>query len=173
MASMRKMSQKRVESYKDQFLDLARLDESVIQRIWIERGEEELESFDDLVYRFDAPLYQKMIFRYWNCKKRPETLVKQIDPVNRNLVFMRYNIPNEEGGDLVEFFSWITNMLSIIDIYQLEKHPEEVKDLENIDRSDLVKRWDNSNGIDFYFGLSSEKQNWIVDKYNDMLRRFS
>ena len=54
---------------KDKLLKMSRISEKDIRDMWIVENDKKIEDADlkNIVYNWDIPLYQKMIFRFRNC----------------------------------------------------------------------------------------------------------
>lgn len=147
---------------KNQLLKFGHLDEKMIQDIWIKSGEKKLFYFNNITYDINMPLYQKMILRFINCFKSPSLFYLECDPSNKQKLLLFYYLlidDNKNINKVFNFFAWIKNYLTIGDILELDE-------ITDMDKSILYKLWKNSNEIFFFFGLSTNKQNKLINKYN-------
>lgn len=137
------------------------IDEHVLQRLWRLPSEEELDGFIDLKYDYGAPLYQKMIFRFWQNKRSPSALWNSLDPSNRQFLVSRYNLGDKESENVLNFFSWIQNYFTREGLMALcgdLPHP-------NADKiSDM-------NEIKLFFFLDKKSRANIISYYNDFCDR--
>jgi hypothetical protein len=113
---------------------------------------------DELPYKWDDPLYMKMVHRFRNCNKRIAQFWHQIDVGNQCILIRATLIPatTRVGGILrdynelcsnVEFFAWISNMLGAYEIKQ------------NLDM------W-KTTPIQWYFELDETTQRELVHRFN-------
>lgn len=174
-----------LELHKESLLNLSNLCEAQIREIWINKGDEYIETnkLAELTYRYDAPLYQKMIFRFRHTEYEPSRLVKQVDYSNRRRIAHYFRIMEHEEykiDELFEFFAWIKNQFGVIDIYLLNFADNyKIKGRNDISNDPLVVRWKETRAIKFYFESSREVQNRLttkynkecVDKYNESIRQ--
>lgn len=149
-------------SVKPQLMKMSTTNEFDIQKIFIRPNEEQFFDFSNLIYRYDAPLYQKMIFRFRQCDKSPFRFWNQLDPSNRNAFLRYFNFYSENKIEITEFFAWLKNGLGIGDFHELygtqnnEYTPGELPG---------YKLW-LENEIVFFFGIDEEKQQQLINKYN-------
>lgn len=146
-----------INNNKIGLLHLALLCENDIKNLWIQNIDEDVENLQTLVYRYDAPLYQKMIWRFRNCKNNPCVFFIQIDPSNQNYLIQKYfgySSRYYNNKQLLEFFAWIKNMLGEYDLRDLDKSGQ------------LINLWKNNNEIDFFFMANILVQNNLISRYN-------
>ncbi len=136
---------------KKELLIFSKIDEYDIQNFWIRNGEVRLDGFHDVEYDGAMPLYLKMIFRFWQYNKSAVMIAKTIDPIQKGNFLYKYNITD----DLIEFFSWIKNYLMATDVGAIYASRGD----------DLVKRW-KDNEIQFFFFLTVDARQLLVDRYN-------
>lgn len=51
-----------ISDYHDELINFSNIQESDIQEIWIKYNEIRIQDLSKIVYNYDIPLYQKMIF---------------------------------------------------------------------------------------------------------------
>ena len=171
-----------IEKFKSKLIKFSKMTEEDIMAIWIEpsNGEDVTIDLSKIEYKWDIPLYQKMIFRYRNCQHSAPRFVHQLTPGNQNQVLHYFDLTmdisqlaeyilNKEGPfhslysrDLIEFFAWIANGLGSYDIVMLEFNDFNDELLEN---SSFVNNW-TSNQIEFFFELGLEQQERLLTRYN-------
>lgn len=162
MKPMRRVTLEWINEHRTELDKMSKMTEFDIQNMWIQDGENRLSDFGHLQYRWDAPLFQKMIFRYWNAKKSPSRLATQIDSGNRQRMLTYFGIFDLNENDLVEFFAWLKNGLGVYDLYELHgglPSTDAVKDTV------LFKLW-NINEIVFFFGINKTLQTILMTRYN-------
>ena len=182
MFALHRITLQWIAKFKLQLLKLSYLTEEDIRDIWIRQGEDMTVDLSTIIYNYDIPLYQKMIFRFRNCNNSAVRFFHQIDPCNQGIVLRRFGLifnnmtevselcntknPIElllrGTGELVEFFSWIANGLGSYNITMLEFNDFNE---ELCQKSSFVKSW-SKNQVEFFFGLSEQKQQELIDQYN-------
>lgn len=153
-----------LNQYRSNLIEFSNITESQIRDIWFRKGETHLEDFSALEYDSDAPLYQKMIFRFRNGGNLASRLCNQIDPSNQSLILCYFGMTWNDGRELIDFFAWISNSLGIYHILELEGCIKE--------NSTYIKIW-KENDINFFFSLPLEKQIILINKCNEMLKRYN
>lgn len=146
-----------INKYKTNILNLSHITEAEIRDIWHNPGEEYLTDFTSLIYDFDIPLYQKMIFRFRNGSNLAVILYQGCDPSNKRRILYTYNMFYEEVSDLMEFFAWIANGLGIHHINIIAQNDG--------DDFDYVTKW-KENNIEFFFSLTDSEQNKLINQFN-------
>lgn len=164
MLQMRHITFQWIKEYEPQLMDFAKIDEKHIQDLWIDKAAREphLNSFKDLKYSCQAPLYQKMIFRFWNEKKAATGLYQGCDPCNQKKLLASFDLPWEDTHELIEFLGSISTGLGTYDIVELDGI--EFSQKEN---SKLLSTWQSkTSDVAFFFSLTKELQEKLIDKYN-------
>lgn len=92
---------------------LTEFDEDTVMSLWINGGESR--DYENMVYSYDAPLYQKMIWRLRSCKGSAIDFWNQIDPCNRHMMVSRYGLGHLVYGhdQILNFIHWIYNHTGI------------------------------------------------------------
>jgi len=104
------------QSNKDKIYKLLDLSEQDIQKIWREDNEPELitkENFNEIEYHWNAPLYQKMIWRLRETFKvgRGFYFWNQIDLGNRQLLCNYFELYDEKPvSDILNMLIWYYNL---------------------------------------------------------------
>lgn len=143
-----------INKIRDNLINFSNITEENIRDIWYKQGEEYLTDFKNLKYDYNIPLYQKMIFRFRNNKKIATGLYQGCDPVNKKKLLSFFKIYGQDNINLIEFFAWIYNYLT---------HQETTELIGNEDYIDIRIK----NNIIFFFILTSEKQNFLINRYNE------
>jgi len=184
-----------IQKYQAELINLSKLTESNIQDIFIKESEVRLDDFSNLEYSGHIPLYlvpegqvksfckaetlyQKMIFRFRNSDNSPCTFYKGCDYSNQKLLLSHAGLNSYDVNTkkIMEFFAAIRNMFSIVDIIELnddtakifsERGEEYLEDFSN--NNSLYLQWKKENEIKFFFGLDSDQQQKVIDKYNSMI----
>lgn len=157
-----------LEKNKPLLINLSKLNEEDIRKIYIEEHEKQEHSDVDLtkiVYDFRHPLFYKMIFRLRNCGGSAAKFHRQVDPHNQYLLvnYFKLNDILDKNGQLLEFFAWIGNSLGLHDICLLEFN---AYSKELCKKSTYSTKW-KANEIDFFFNvLPVEKQESLIVRYN-------
>lgn len=143
---------------ESELLKLSKLTEYHIQDIWISSNETKLDNFNDLIYSWDAPLYQKMIFRFRNCEKNPSMFYNQLDPVNKNHLINFICASSVE--QVIDFFIWLRSNYNeyILEMMKMDEY--------------LINFW-KDNELNFFFEINRKWQNKFVNTYNEYIRRFN
>ena len=190
---MRRLDLEEFDLRKDHLLRFSSLTEKDIQRIWGNNQIDQIDQIDlsDLQYHLNAPLYQKMIFRYRTCSNQAACLWNAIDQINRRILLNYFELSDinarlpfsiaadvsdeefnrlskeyiRDDGNLVEFLAWIANMLGPIDIFQLEGLSNNLMLGERYSISKYYPLW-MKNSIEFFFSLPIKKQQILIDRYN-------
>lgn len=166
-----------VPAVKHNFLSLSLITLEEIKAIW--RRADDKDPYENLGaicsanYNWEDPLYVKMIHRFNNCNRRIAQFYHQVDPNNqRRLLTVREWDTHQrlaKAGDMMTFFAWLSNMLSIIDIIKLEGLTyQNGVNYRDPDVSIYVSLWDRNPIVFFYTVLSVQQQRGLIDKYNDV-----
>ena len=137
---------------KVNLLKFSDLSEQDIKHFWMGDNDKDIIDLKKLIYRYDAPIYQKMIWRFRNCNKSPSSFWNQIDPVQQNNLAFRYDI-YFDNKELLYFLSWIKNGLCYTDIH-------------NLDMTDNLYNVWQLNEIKFFFMLNNALQEDFIKRYN-------
>lgn len=145
---------------KDDLLRVEAVTPVDILVLWA-RGGDEIYDNDyilqkDLPYKWEDPLYMKMIHRLRNCGHLAAQFYHQIDPCNQSLfrqIFMKKESGSMEAHGMLEFMAWTSNMLGEFDIREMR------------DDDSFVEKW-KKTPIAFFFDLDSAEQKRLVDRYN-------
>ena len=159
--------------------------EEDIRTIWIEGNEDPNVDLATIEYNYDIPLYQKMIFRFRNCRFSVPQFYHQIDPGNQRVMLLHYckeelmqltlQLTCTNDNEIMEFVAWLANGLGSYDITMIEfDHFSQ----ELIEKSTFVKLW-QKNQVEFFFGLPEEKKldllkrynKECIDSYNELIRK--
>ncbi len=161
-----------------------------IKKIWIkdddvEYSEEYLQQ-KNLPYKWEDPLYMKMVHRFRNCNYKIAQFMHQIDPglfllgskilffneffscegnqllVMAELIYI-FNIDLDirSGLNIMEFFAWISNMKGAYDILLLKE--------KNDDDATFLDLW-QAKPIDFFYRLPRDRQLLLLDEFNQKER---
>lgn len=157
-------------SNKDEFLEFEQISTLEIVALWKKPGDVEYDEVylaqKDLPYRWEDPLYMKMIHRFRNCANRIAVFFHQIDPGNQHLLLRQYlslfYVKNPSlAMESVDFMAWISNMLGI---YEIKTILDE--DGRPANRQfDLVELW-RVKPISFFYSLSHASQTALCRRYN-------
>ncbi len=147
---------------KECYLEFEKVGIFDIKRIWLKDSAVDYDDAyvlqEELPYKWQDPLYMKMIHRFRNCNKRIAQFWHQIDVGNQCLLISHTLTPAinrvhgarrnyEELRSHVEFFAWISNMLGTYEIK------------ENVDL------W-RTTPIQWYFECDAETQKELVERFN-------
>ena len=169
-----------INKYKDHLIQFSHLTENDFQTMWRLPGEPLLTNFASIPYDFKMPLYQKMILRYQQQgQKHVSAFWQSCDPCKRRDLLSKVCLVDTPSNDkfadfeflsgilisdndvLIEFFSWIVNMLGIYHIRELEEIDEDQES-----SSVYIPKW-KENDIEFFFFLPPIKQQKLIDKFNE------
>jgi hypothetical protein len=140
-----------------------------IKSIWKDKNDVDYDEAyleqETLPYKWQDPLYVKMIHRYRNCHRRIAQFYHQIDPHNQWLLLARL-LPvcmgrTKAAGEMVSFLAWTSNMLGYYDIQKLLSGDEADAKIQG----ELLQNWRHAP-IAFFFGLSAEAQETLLARYN-------
>lgn len=162
-----------VKNHTALLLKLQDLNEETIFRIW-KKDNLDLPDLNLITYDANCPLYQKMIFRFRDCKMNPLQLYKQLDPSNRaRLILYCGSYLTNEIMIVLEFLAWITNSISRHQLYEIMNlNLDQDQDLDN-DKSyqddnnctmNLLE-YSRTKTIKFYFELDETIQKRCLDEY--------
>lgn len=129
-----------------------------IQCIWILPNENKITSIYDIKYSPDAPLYQKMILRFYNCRQSPSIFFSSIDPCNKRKLLSYYTGTDKECNDLAYFFVWLKGNFGRYEIIKLSNKL-------GVDPAELHNDWINYNEIVFFLALPAFGQKIIINTY--------
>jgi len=150
--------------HKHNIAKMSKLTEHDIMDVWIESDEDPVKDLSKIVYSYDAPLYQKMIWRFRQTKS-PTLLHNEIDPCNRKIL-LRYfdldhwNLYNKFNNRLLEFFVWLKSQ---------HFSQEDFTDQEKADKH--LRDW-KENEMVFFINLLECDQQRLINKYNEYYRNF-
>lgn len=162
-----------ISKNKDKLLKMSQISEPDIRDIWIVKNDIKVgnSNLKDIVYKWDIPLYQKMIFRFRNCQGCIARFWNQVDPCNRQKLLTYYKI-YDKSNDMMEFFAWIKNHIRTYDFVAIKNMYEaECKSKSKITDVSL-KRFEESNAIQYFLESSTEYQNAILKYYALWLAQF-
>lgn len=163
----------KLQDYKQKLLQISELDEFTIRDIWRLDDETCLSDFRDMKYHWNIPLYQKMIFRFWQADHMASKFYRGLDPGNQNMLLNHFNVSWKEFHQIIEFFAWISNGLAIFEINKMDCNG--AKDYKS---SEYVQKW-RKNDVVFFFWIPENQQKDLikrynkecVDRFNDMIKR--
>lgn len=159
-------------AFEDAYLKFEKTNIFDIKRIWRQFSDVDYDetylSNEILPYKWEDPLYMKMIHRFRNCRSRIAVMCHQIDLGNQRLLVLLQLLPfigviqkaSSESKPMkirtdietlrtnVEFFAWISNMLGAHEI-----KPEE------------LQSW-NLTPISWFYKLSLPEKTSLVDRFN-------
>ena len=103
-----------IDQYGQKLDQMSGFDENTIRDIWRKDDESWLNDFSNLEYTHNnMPLYFKMIFRFWNYNRMVSTFYRGITWFDQDLFLRHYCVSRDEVHELMEFFAWITNTLTV------------------------------------------------------------
>src|SRR5204863_4369925 len=140
-----------IEKYIPELLTISNLTESDIQNMWISARETRLTKFDALVYKYDMPLFGKMIFRWRNCQKSPAYFYNQIDPANKQRFLSYHLVYDRDFEYLMDFFVWLKNHMIIYEV------PKE-----------YLESW-KKNEIAYFLKLPDDLKETLIENYQKFL----
>lgn len=159
MQSLKYITYESLSEQKQRLEKMSAMTEFDIQVIWRESYEQKCDDFKDLVYNYDIPLYQKMIFRFRHAEMSPSKFIKQLDPVNQQRILSYLQIYDTQ---LVEFLAWLKNGIGIFDLHSMQTEVSSIDDVEN---TQLYKFW-SKNEIVFFFAIDKILQDTLITRYN-------
>lgn len=152
-----KITEAQLQDARDELLTLEKLSLTELKDLWIQNADHDYGSLyleqEVLPYKWEDPLYMKMIHRFRNCQRRIAQFFHQIDINNQQRLLSRY-LPEayrrdrDAAVEMVTFMAWLSNMLG--------RH--DVKDLN-------VDLWD-SKPIEWFFQLAILDQKKFIERYN-------
>lgn len=143
-----------INKYKNNLFNFSNLTEEQIRTIWCKDNKEFVGDLSKIIYNYNIPLYQKMIFRLRNELNSSCNFYKGCDPHNQTILLNFFNMNRYEGNNIIEFFAWITNWLNKFEVKKLT------------DKMEIIQLWINKNSILFFFSLEENKQKHLIEKYN-------
>ncbi len=141
-----------------------------IKKIWKIPGDDDMDvsNIKSEDYSFRHPLYVKMVHRYNNCEKKIAVFWNQIDPNNQSILLSYVGLHGRYASNefvMTEFFAWISNILGMYDIVNLEGLPG-IKTVDDHKNSKYVIEW-NKNPINFFYHILDERRQLIlIERYN-------
>ena len=160
MQPLKRISLDQLVDYHQKLKQFSHLNEYNIRDIWKLSDEVTVDDLHDLKYHSNSPLYQKMIFRFRHSDRITSKFYRGLDPYNQEILLTHFNMNRKEYHDYIEFFAWISNGLSIVEINKMDH--DGVKDYKS---SDYVQRW-KRNDIEFFFWLPTNQQKSLIGRYN-------
>ena len=147
---------------KEGLIALSLLTVEDIQKLWTESDDNRGE-----------PVFVKMTNRFNNCNRRIAQFYHQLDPHNKRLLVSsrvcdwKIDLSMNEFGEMIEFFAWMSNMLSFVDILKMERiEYRRGVDYQDPKNSSWVGLWSRNPIILFYSILSAENCKQLVARYN-------
>lgn len=161
-----------LQQWREKLIKMSLMTKKNIQDIYIESGDVIADDLDKLVYSYDIPLYQKMIFRFVNCDLNTAVFYHQIDPNNQHLLrrffgsIENYRTSSVMHG-LIEFFAWISNSLGSYNIVELEGiEYKSGTNYELEENSKFVHQWRKNPVIFFFDVIDDVQKRTLIDRYN-------
>jgi len=162
MRAIKQITLEWLNRFKPQIVKLGAMTKSDIRNIWILPSERRDIDLSTIEYHYNAPLYQKMIFRYSNCKFSAPSFFRQIDPFNQQRMLDYFSFVEIDASELIEFFAWIANGLGSYDITVLEFN--DFND-ELCQKSTYVQKWQD-NQVTFFCDLPEQVKLDLINRYN-------
>lgn len=148
---------KQINSKKTELLHFAAMSECDIKAVWKNPTDIDIDDCSNIPYRFDLPLYAKMILRFQReCARSPNRLHRQIDPCNQQRLLATYDLSGQKN--IIDFFAWLDDNQGAYHMAELEGP------CVDIDTSEYVAKWRESS-IKFFFWLDESKQNKLIRRY--------
>lgn len=168
-------------TFEDAYLKFEKTNIFDIKRIWQQSDDTDYDeaylSNEILPYKWEDPLYMKMIHRFRNCRSRIAVMCHQIDLGNQRLLILHQLLPfitsiqhssnpslglkQSESKEIlrnvtnieslrtnVEFFAWLSNMLGAHEI-----------------KPDELQSW-NLTPITWFYKLSLPEKTSLVERFN-------
>lgn len=155
-----KITQDLLRKYKHSLIDFSKMTEQTIYNVWARD--------DD--YDNKYPLWKHMALKFKpdenDEKVLATTFYKKCDIDNKNILLKYFKMYKQEANELVEFMAWISNLLKPIDILKLNDIDYDNDNDVDINNIDCIKQW-KENNIVYFFSLSIDKQNIIINLYNN------
>ena len=148
----------KINKLEGKLVKFSHINEHDIRDLWYLHKDEYLDDFSQLVYKWDAPLYQKMIFRFRNGNNKATTLYMGCDPCNKQKLMFNYELYESDINEIIYFFGWLTNSLNKYEINEILS----LNDKDSLSKNEALLR----NDIVFFFSLSNEQRNLLINKYN-------
>lgn len=150
MLKLNPISFEQIISNKENLIAFSNIDPETIKKIWINPDEIDITDFENLEYDYNLPLYTKMYFRWKNAGGRSTILFNGCDPQNQLKLVQYFSTSwTNYARELIWFFLW----------------------LENTGYSCIV-RSSPINGIKFFFELSQNVQEKMINDYNEQMKKF-
>lgn len=120
---------------RKRILNLLKLDEKTVYEIWKDQQNtvDEID-LDHLVYRWDAPLWTKMIFRLRSCPEHGRGIFfwNQIDPGNRQRLCSHFRLEtSKKTENLLNFLVWFFQNRTDEDLMKISDNMDAMNDLFN------------------------------------------
>lgn len=141
------MQLKTLKERQSALTSFALMTEYDVRDTWF-KPRDPVEPLHNLKYRCDAPLYQKMVWRFRSCENEPVRFFTSVDNGNQKLLCKDYKVCAED----LKFFCFTVFSLP----------PCEIKN------KDL---W-QAHPIEWFFKLNQERQHELVERYNKRLTSF-
>ena len=157
---MESVNCKFLEQNKDVFISFSKFNQLDLQRLYRNPREKELtqDEINNIEYSYDLPLFIKLIFRLRQNNNCPARFFNNADwIVQGDILKIYFDVYTSLGEhniykDHLDFFSWIGNMVSIMEIRSM------VGDIS------LVECW-QVNTILFYYSINEDLQKKLVELY--------
>ena len=154
-----------LENYKENLIKFSNLTDYEIRQIWIQPGEDS--DISNINERQNLPLYKWLILKFRKLNKKTTQLYAHLDQTNKEILLKFFNLDEKEPRQLISFFHWITNGVSIDDLAKID--PE--RPYVNCSMKKLIKKfpvieyWTKENDINFYYNLKEDIQKNLLELY--------
>ena len=170
---------------KNNYLAFANMTEENIRDIWYEQGDMFVENLKELKYNSDHPTWCKMIFRYRNSSRNPIRMLQGV--TFKNKMLYHYNLRDyakrrnslaisPEYQPYIDFFFWIACSLDLYTLRDLTGiRDTQVSSNEMFNDFDISEplKTAQENCIGLFYGIASEYQIKMLDKYNAYISQFN
>lgn len=143
-----------------------------IKAIWLRQGDVDYDddylNQKELPYKWEDPLYMKMVHRFRNCNRRIAQFYHQIDPHNQELLLMKrfarvYLHNRGIAKEMISFLAWTSNMIGAHEV--LKPLETSATDITEIERERRLHYW-RTRPISFFMTLPQEIAAKWLDRYN-------
>ncbi len=96
-----------ITKYRRELLNFCRMSEADIFSIWYKEGDI-VEELDTMVYTYNSPTYQKMVFKFRSFDGEPALFYASCDDYDKYILLKWFGMYRQEVQQIMDFFVWLT-----------------------------------------------------------------
>ena len=152
-----------ISTYAKKLHHFSNITEDDIQNIWIQDGDKRIKNYSKMVYTSNMPIFKKMIFHFALSNRSACSFWIKQSIYNKLILLKYFGMDYEETRELIDFFHWITQKNWLYILSQLDNRIT----IDNFMSSEYFTYMKNYDQINFFWLLDPEKQQRVIDIYNE------